>query len=299
MSILIHTAPLPTGPYIEAIRTLAPELTFVEGARDLPDDILKQVQAVLAWNLPRGLIARLPALRWVCGTGAGVERLIGPSLPEHIPVSRIVDPLQAQGIAQYVTSAALRHARQWPLYAEQQREHAWKRHPMVIARHKVSVLGLGETGKAIAAMLSAVGFEVSGWRRSEGRPLADALRQAQIVVCALPLTAQTENILNAEAFAQMARGTYLINIARGGHVVEADLIAAVRSGQLSGATLDVQVNEPMPADDPLWDVPGIAITPHIAAQPDLSTIARQFVEGWRCIEAGRPPPRLVDRRLGY
>ena len=119
------------------------------------------------------------------------------------------------------------------------------------------------------------------------------------MVCALPLTTQTEGLLNAQAFAAMPRGSYLINIARGGHVVEADLIDAVRSGHLAGAALDVQRREPMASDDPLWTVPGITITPHIAAQPSTTTIAAQFVEGLRCIAEGSPPPQTIDRARGY
>ena len=116
---------------------------------------------------------------------------------------------------------------------------------------------------------------------------------------ALPLTPQTEGLLNARTLAWLPRGAYLINIARGAHVVESDLIAAVRSGHLAGAALDVQAHEPMPADDPLWAEPGITITPHIAAQSSPRTIAEQFVQGWRCLRRGVPPPNPVDRALGY
>ena len=122
---------------------------------------------------------------------------------------------------------------------------------------------------------------------------------SDIVVCALPLTPQTAGPARRQALALMPRGSYLINIARGAHVVEADLIDAVRSGHLAGAALDVQNHEPLPADDPLWDVPGISITPHIAAQSSPHTIALQFVQGWRCLQRGEAPHNLVDRKRGY
>jgi glyoxylate/hydroxypyruvate reductase len=160
-------------------------------------------------------------------------------------------------------------------------------------------LGMGTMGSAIARLLSAVGFEVTGWSRRSTQSLEDVLSQSDIVVCALPLTPQTQDILNARALALMPPGAYLINVARGGHVVEADLIAAVRSGHLSGAALDVQRREPMPADDALWDVPGITITPHIGAQSSVQTIAAQFQEGLAALQAGAPLPRLVDRVAGY
>ncbi|MBC8056714.1 MAG: glyoxylate/hydroxypyruvate reductase A, partial [Rhizobiales bacterium] len=151
----------------------------------------------------------------------------------------------------------------------------------------------------VARLLGAVGFAVTGWSRSSAAPLDALLASSDFVVCALPLTRETEGILHARAFAQMPRGSYLINIARGAHVVEPDLIDAVRSGHLAGAALDVQCNEPMAADDPLWRVPGITITPHIAAQSSPETIAAQFVAGLRCVERGEAPPQQVDRVRGY
>ena len=204
-----------------------------------------------------------------------------------MPVSRIVDAEQAEGIAQFVVMMALRHARALPLYEAQQRERQWKRNPIAAVRSKVAVLGTGAMGSVVVRLLGAVGFEARGWSRASAEPLESVLGASDIVVCALPLTAQTEGLLDAAAFAAMPRGSYLINIARGGHVVEADLIDAVRSGQLAGAALDVQRREPMAPDDPLWTVPGITITPHIAAQPSTTTIAAQFVEGLRCIERRR------------
>ena len=119
------------------------------------------------------------------------------------------------------------------------------------------------------------------------------------VINTLPLTRATEGLLDASAFASMPRGAYLVNIARGGHVVEADLIAAVRSGHLGGAALDVQLHEPLPPDDPLWTVPGITITPHIASQPLTEVVAEQFVAGLRCLRCGEPLPNLIDRSRGY
>jgi len=139
---------------------------------------------------------------------------------------------------------------------------------------------------------------VRGWNR-HGEPLDEVLHDSAIIVCALPLTPETEGILDARAFAQMPRGSYLVNVARGAHVVEPDLIAAVRGGHLAGAALDVQRNEPMAADDPLWDVPGITITPHIAAQSSPQTIAVQFIAGLRRVERGQVPANAVDRSRGY
>jgi len=299
MNILLLTHPMPAVPFAAAIRALAPDHALIEYRPDLDAATLAEIDVVLGWQMPRGVAAKMPKLRWVCAVAAGVDKLLVEDLAEGVPVSRIVDVEQAEGIAQFVVMMALRHARALPLYEAQQRERQWKRNPIAAVRSKVAVLGTGAMGSVVVRLLGAVGFEARGWSRASAEPLESVLSTSDIVVCALPLTTQTEGLLNAQAFAAMPRGSYLINIARGGHVVEADLIDAVRSGQLAGAALDVQRHEPMPADDPLWTVPGITITPHIAAQPSTTTIATQFVEGLRCVAEGLPPPQAVDRARGY
>ena len=299
MNILLLTHPMPAAPFAAAIRALAPDHALIEYRPDLDAATLAEIDVVLGWQMPRGVAAKMPKLRWVCAVAAGVDKLLVEDLAEGVPVSRIVDVEQAEGIAQFVVMMALRHARALPLYEAQQHERQWKRNPIAAVRSKVAVLGTGAMGSVVVRLLGAVGFEARGWSRASAEPLESVLSTSDIVVCALPLTTQTEGLLNAQAFAAMPRGSYLINIARGGHVVEADLIDAVRSGQLAGAALDVQRHEPMPADDPLWTVPGITITPHIAAQPSTTTIAMQFVDGLRCVADGLPPPQAVDRARGY
>lgn len=299
MKILLLTHPLPAEPYLDALRRARPADEIVIWSRDLPAARWADAEVVLGWRFPAGVACAMPRLRWVCSVAAGVDKLLVPELPAAVPVSRIVDPDQALGIAQYVTAMALRFARELPRYDGQQRERVWTRHPMAAARHRVCVLGQGATGQEIARMLAACGFAVQGWRRSQGRPLHEALSEAQIVVCALPLTPQTTGLIDREALAAMPRGGAFINIARGAHVVEDDLLAALRSGHLAFAALDVQVNEPLPPESPLWDAPNLVITPHIAAQSSVETIVAQFVEGLEALRAGRPLPRLVDRQLGY
>ena len=296
--ILLLADPAMAAPLSAAIAAQAPELTLLPFSRALDDAALADVEVVLGWRFPPGVAGRLPKLRWVCSMAAGVEKLLVPDLAPQVAVSRVIDPDQALGIAQFVAAAVLRHARGLAVYDGQQQARQWLRHPMAAARQRVLVLGWGEVGRACGQALEALGFQVRGWQRSSG-PLHTALAGAEIVVNALPLTPATADLLDAAAFAAMPRGGYLVNIARGGHVVEADLIAAVRSGQLAGAALDVQVNEPLPADDALWDVPGIAITPHIAAQSSPVTVASQFLAGLACLRRGEPLPNRVDRAVGY
>jgi phosphoglycerate dehydrogenase-like enzyme len=246
-----------------------------------------------------GIASRLPRLRWICSVAAGVEKLLAPDLAPGVHVSRIVDREQAAGIGQFVVTMALRHARDLALYERQQQERAWTRHAAPLVRHRTLVLGTGAMGGEIVSWLERVGFVVRGWNRRSAETLLEALATAEIVVCALPLTPATEGVLGAAAFAAMPSGAYLINVARGAHVVEPELIAAVRSGHLSGAALDVQRREPLPADDPLWAVPGITITPHIAAQPSNETVVEQFVTALRAVQRGEALPNEVDRARGY
>ena len=299
MKILLATQPMPASIFIDAIRAREPELELVEYRSALTDADLADVDVVLGWQMPRGLPARLPRLRWVCSVAAGVEKLLTPDLAPEVRISRVVDREQAAGIAQFVVAMALRHARELERYETQQRERAWTRRPLPIARHRVAVLGTGATGGEIAAWLERCRLVVRGWNRRSPETLHELLAASDMVVCALPLTPETENLLDAAAFAAMPPGGYVINVARGAHVVETDLLAAVRSGHLGGAALDVQRHEPMLADDPLWTVPGITITPHIAAQPSTDTVAEQFVASARAYVRGDPLPNEVDRARGY
>jgi len=287
-----------SAPLVAALQTQAPELALLPYSRSLDKAALASVEVVLGWRFPPEVAGQLPALRWVCSMAAGVDKLLVPDLAPGVAVSRVVDPDQALGIAQYVVALAMNHVRQLPLYAAQQQQKQWRRHPMGAARSRVAVLGWGAIGREIGRVMQALGFEVSGWRSNSG-PLHELLARSEIVVNALPLTTQTEGLLDAAALAAMPRGAYLINIARGQHLVEADLIAAVRSGQLAGAALDVQMIEPMLADDPLWSEPGITITPHIAGQSSPDMVASQFIAGLRCLQRGSPLPNAVDRSLGY
>jgi phosphoglycerate dehydrogenase-like enzyme len=299
MKTLLLIDPMPAGYFTSAIHAIAPDAQLIEYHRDIGDAELAEAEVVLGWRFPVGVAGRMPNLKWVCAVAAGVEKLLVPDLALHVPVSRIVDAEQAEGIAQFVVMMALRHARGLTGYEAQQRERAWRRQPVAAVRSRVAVLGMGTMGSAVARLLGDVGFEVQGWSRRSEVSLEAVLAGADIVVCALPLTAQTDSLLDARAFALMPKGSYLINIARGAHVVEPDLIDAVTRGHLAGAALDVQRNEPMPADDPLWAVPGITITPHIAAQSSPQTIAAQFVAGLRCLQRGEAPPQVVDRARGY
>ncbi len=303
------TAPAPTpillsadaaiaAPLVNALAQQAPDLQLLPYSRSLDDATLAGIDVVIGWRFAPGVAGRLTGLRWVFAMAAGVDKLLVPDLAPQVVVSRMVDPGQALGIAQYVAAMVLRHVRGQPRYDAQQITRQWTRHPMGAVHPRVRVLGWGAIGREIGRVLQAIGFDVQPWQRSTGA-LHAALADADIVINALPLTPETEGLLDAAALAAMPHGSYLVNIARGQHVVEPDLIAAVQSGQLAGATLDVQANEPLPADDPLWAVPGITITPHIAGQSSPHVVAAKFVAGVLGFRCGAPLPNLVDRSRGY
>jgi glyoxylate/hydroxypyruvate reductase A len=206
MKTLILTDPIPTRTFHESIRAIAPDASLVEYTRQISDAELADVEVVLGWRFPEGVVQRLPQLKWVCSIAAGVEKLLVPELPSHIPVSRIVDTEQAEGIAQFVVLMALRHARALPSYEALQRERSWTRQGMGAVRSRVAVLGMGTMGAAVARLLGVVGFDVRGWSRSQGGVLDALLAESDIVVCALPLTPETDGMFDAKAFATMPRG---------------------------------------------------------------------------------------------
>ena len=203
MKVLLATQPSPAAVLMAAIRARAPDLALVEYRSALDDAELATMDALVGWQMPPGLAARLPRVGWICSVAAGVEKLLAPELAPHVRVSRIVDREQAAGIAQFVVMMALRHARELERYEAQAKERVWARQPVPMARHSVAVLGTGAMGGEIAVWLERCGLTVKGWNRRSVESFEAVLGASEIVVCALPLTDETEGILNARAFALM------------------------------------------------------------------------------------------------
>jgi glyoxylate/hydroxypyruvate reductase len=275
-----------------------------------PDDI----DYALAWKPPPGVLASFPNLKVVFSLGAGVDHLlIDPDFPAHSRISRVVDPYLTAGMVEYVLLHVLRYHKNQPALDTQQSARVWddRAHELKQAdERRIGILGLGELGQAAARALVALDFDVTGWSRSPktiadvqcfhgSAGLNDLLARTDILVCLLPLTPETENILCEELFARLPEGAYLINAARGGHLVEDDLIPALESGQLGHATLDVFQTEPLPDNHPFWGHRQITVTPHNASITDPRSVARQIVEGITAVEDGNPLPNAVDRKLGY
>jgi len=274
---------------------------------------LAQIELAVVANPPPGCLARLPALRLVQSAWAGVDGLLAdPALPQ-VALARLVDPQLAADMAEAVLGHVLMLHRQVPAYRAQQAAAQWRALAQPrLAERRVAILGMGEMGQASAALLARTGFPVTGWSRS-GRGaagggvavlagadgLARVLGQADILVNLLPLTAQTHGLLDREALARLPRGAGLINAGRGAHVVTGDLIAALDSGQVGHAVLDVFTQEPLPPDDPLWHHPGVTITPHVAAPTDPDSAARTIAANIARWRAGQPLVGAVDRAAGY
>lgn len=272
----------------------------------------KDIDAALVWKPPAGLLASLPNLRMIVSLGAGVDHLLeDATLPRHVPIVRLVDPYMTEAMSEYVLTQVLRLHRQDFAYRMQQRERVWHELPQPNAsERRVGVLGLGELGSDAARKLAVFGFPVAGWSRSQRRlpgieshhgreGLIALARRCDILVCLLPLTRETEGILDARLFAAMPKGAAVINAARGPHLVEADLLAALESGQLSAAVLDVFSEEPLPAAHPFWRHPNVIVTPHAAAATHAPTAAAGVAENLRRLADGRPLINVVDLARGY
>jgi len=309
MGILVLTAPLPVEPYAQALRAAAGGIpVWLEG--DSFDPLA--VESILAWRMPGGVLPRYPGLRVLSAIGAGVDKLLSaPDLPRHVAVTRVVDPAQGLQIAQYVVGVTLAHTRDLGIYARQQAEGIWlRREVRGAAQCRVGVLGMGAVGQAIARAFAPLGYPVAGWsRRPRSVPgvesfvgasaLPHFLAACDVLVCALPLTAETRGLLNRQTLAQLPAGAFVVNIGRGEQVVEADLKALLDEGHLGGAALDVFEREPIPSENWVWSHPKLRATPHIAAQASFDVVAAQCLDALRRARAGQPQPLAVDRAAGY
>lgn len=294
--------------WIAALQSNMPELD-IRVWPDIGDP--HEVAFALVWGELAGAFRRLANLEIIFSLGAGVEHLLGrPDLPS-VPIVRLVDPALRVGMVEYVLMRVLHYHRRMPEYAAQQRRHQWRE--MVQTQpheRRVGVMGLGELGGAVAEALIGLGFDVAGWTRTRRampgvacfhgpNGLHQFLDRSDILVCLLPLTQDTENILNAELFATLPRGACIINVARGGHLVDDDLIAVLDAGQLDGATLDVFRTEPLAPDHAFWSHGKITVTPHISAWSLPESGAKAVCDNIRRHLAGEELLHVVDRERGY
>jgi len=273
---------------------------------------LSEIEYAVVWAPPKGLLAQFPNLRYIFSIGAGVTHItLDPDWPSHVPIVRLQDRLLVQDMSCHIIHWVLHYHRHYARYRQYQGEKKWLRHKYPPnARCRVSVLGLGQTGLDACRRLRDLGFGVTGWARSQKQidgvrclagpeHLETVTSEADILVNLLPLTPETTNLLDASVFNRMPRGAFLINVSRGMTIVDADLLAALDSGQIEAAALDVFREEPLPADDPYWTHPAVSVTPHAAAPTNEESAAEFIARQVRtCLDGGIPSP-IVDMARGY
>lgn len=271
----------------------------------------------LVWRPPHEMLANRRDLKAVFALGAGVDAILDQerkhpgTLPAGVPLLRLEDTGMAQQMQEYALSYVLRYFRRFDEYQALQQRQEWQPlDPHSLDDFTIGILGAGVLGQSVARKLTEFGFSVRCWSRSAKQIdgvqsfAGEAQRAAfldgvKLVINLLPNTPETVGILNRELFAQLSTGAYLINIARGAHLVEADLLAALEQGQLAAATLDVFAREPLPQDHPFWRHPRVTITPHIAAITLPQQAMDQIAANIRALEAGHAPAGVVDRQRGY
>jgi glyoxylate/hydroxypyruvate reductase A len=295
-----------------ALERRLPEASWLD--RDQALAQAGEVQAALVANPPAGSLQGLPALRLIQSLWAGIDRLLDdPSVPPEVPIARMVDPVMSAAMAETALWATLALHRGFFDNARAQREAAWRQQPQRRAADiGVLVLGLGTMGLAVARRLAPLGYAVRAWALHARAPAPAAvalhtgraalpalLAQARIVLNLLPLTPATRGLIDAQFLAGLPAGAGLVNLGRGAHVVDDDLLAALDSGHLGHAVLDVFRTEPLPPQHPFWRHPRVTVLPHVAAQTDIDSAADVAAANLRALRDGRPIAHLVQRGRGY
>lgn len=286
----------------------APDVAFVDPSQNYDPAAIRYLAA---WAPSADLIASLPNLEILFSIGAGIDQFDMGVLPPHIRVVRMIEPGIAAGMVEYATMAVLALHRNLIDYREAQKDARWASIKLKPAsERRVGVMGLGNLGQAVLQGLKPFGFPLSGWSRSGGviegvtchageAALPAFLGQCDILICLLPLTPETRGILCRDSLSQLPKGAAIINVGRGPHLVEHDLLSLLDDGHLSGAMLDVTDPEPLPADHPFWAHPRIIITPHIASMTCPDGAARALIANIRRFAAEQPMDGEVARDRGY
>ncbi|NMM80295.1 glyoxylate/hydroxypyruvate reductase A [Acidovorax sp. SRB_14] len=270
-----------------------------------------QADYAVVWAPPQQFLDEQPGLKALFNIGAGVDALLKLRLPPTIPVVRLDDAGMAVQMAEYVCHAVIRHFREFDAYEESTRAGQWAyRKPRLRADFAVGVMGLGVLGERVAKALAQFEFPVNGWSRSPkalggvrcysgAEGFNDFLAASRVLVNLLPLTPETQDILNQGTLSRLQSGGYVINVARGAHLVDDDLIALLASGHLAGATLDVFRTEPLPAGHPFWQHPKITVTPHTSARTLRDETIAQIAGKIAALQRGEAVAGIVNPDRGY
>lgn len=293
-------------PWLEGLRAALPQASIEEWRPGAP-----QADHAVVWAPPQQFFDQQPRLKGIFNIGAGVDALLKLRLPPEARVVRIDDGGMAVQMAEFVCQAVIRHFRELDVYDAEVKQGKWSfRRPRQRGDFPVGVMGLGVLGERVARALAHFEFPVLGWSRTaKALPgvrcfagpaqFDEFLAATRILVCLLPLTPQTREIMNAKNLSRLLPGGYVINVARGAHLVDEDLIALLDSGHLAGAALDVFRTEPLPAQHPFWRHPKITLTPHTSARTLRDESVAQIAGKIAALERGEPIAGVVDVQRGY
>lgn len=306
MSLLVAVTGRNNAKLIAKLQNLLPDETIIEWADGIDCD---EVEFVLAWNPPPQLWQQVGNLKAISSYGAGVDGLLSQPLLPNVPIARIVDPQLAVSMSEYVLHAIGHFKLRFNQYLFNKSSQTWKPR-RAKGGNAVGILGLGQLGRNVALTLKNHGFEVSGWSHSaktiagvncycDEQGLFEMLPTIDYLICLLPLTKSTKGILNKRLFNALPQGAVLINVARGDHLNEGDLISALEQEQLGGAALDVFSTEPLPTSHSFWQQPNILLTPHISAVTSVDTACKQISDNYLRVKHGDKILNTIDRDVGY
>jgi glyoxylate/hydroxypyruvate reductase A len=306
MSIAIISPGRDVSSWVKTFKKVDPKID-IQVFPDIWDK--ESVELVILWQHPKGILKEFPNLKLICSMGAGVDHILSdPEIPLSLPITRIVDPGITVPMTNYVVMATLNFQRQLFRYQANQKSKVWDMsNPELETR--VGVMGVGALGSDVIEKLKSLQFPVFGYGNSpksdtnypyfHGDELPLFLKEVNLIICMLPLTPRTENILDMDFFRKCNKGTYIINVARGNHLVEEDLLTAIGEGIISGAFLDVFRKEPLPKEHPFWNSDKITITPHIASVTNPDSAIPQIIENYKRIINHEPLLNQINPILGY
>ena len=306
MNITICVAQTKAAPWEEGFRALLPGAQVSTWKAGDP-----QADYAIVWSPPQAFLDEQPGLKAMFNIGAGVDAIMKLRLPPQTQVVRLDDAGMSVQMAEYVCHAVIRHFREFDGYEADVKAGQWSyRKPRDRQDFSIGVMGLGVLGERVARALRVFDFPVHGWSRTpkaiegvvthSGEAGFDTfLSNCRVLVNLLPLTPDTRDILNRDTLGRLKPDAYLINVARGAHLVEADLLALLESGQMAGATLDVFRTEPLPAGHPFWNHPQITVTPHTSARTLREESIAQIVGKMQALQRGEPINGVVDHQRGY
>ena len=307
MAILIDSVSKNLNPWLKAFKFYDDQVEVY-----CYDDAvaLEKITTAVVWNHRPGLFKQLPNLKLIASLGAGVDHIMNdPDIPSQVFITRIIGDGLSGPMSNFCIGAILHHQRQFDKYLIDKSTKTWDQEPNPEREINVGIMGLGALGADLAEKLRYLGFNVFGLSQSRKKiahvvsylnaELDLFLSKINILVVMLPATESTRAILSKKLFDKLKKGTYLINVARGHHQVNGDIIDALENGQLSGAFLDVFPEEPLPKQSSLWDHPKIMITPHIAVVTKINEAVPQIIASHKRVRIGKLPEILVDRIKGY